>query len=104
MKSSMRRMVLISALVAGSGIALAAQPQRGQRPPQQNGQGGQHGQQGDHRGGPTSRPSPDQLFDMADTNHDGVLSRAEFTQFIQSHRPPPPPTQHGGGGGGNDNN
>ena len=52
------------AAVALCGIALAAQPQQGRRPPQQGGQGGQNGQ-GDHRG-PTSRPSPDQLFDMAD--------------------------------------
>ena len=83
------------AAVALCGIALAAQPQQGRRPPQQGGQGGQNGQ-GDHRG-PTSRPSPDQLFDMADADHNGVLSRAEFTQFIQSHRPPPPPPRHGGG-------
>ena len=88
MKSAMRRMGLIVALVAGGGIALAAQPQQGRRPPQR-GQGGQNGQ-GDHRG-PTSRPSPDQLFDQADTNHDGALSRAEFKGFLESHRPPRPP-------------
>jgi hypothetical protein len=31
------------------------------------------------------------LFDQADANHDGSLSRAEFKGFLESHRPPRPP-------------
>jgi hypothetical protein len=93
-------------------------PGRGQRPPGA-GQGGseQHGQPGEGggggggnvggeprggpngRGGPTSRPSPDQLFDMADSNKDGSLSRDEFKKFIESHRPQRPPRGPEGGEG-----
>src|ERR1051326_5049627 len=63
--------------------------QQDQRPPRD--QQGNSDQGPGNRRGPTSRPSPDQLFDRADANHDGVLSREEFAQFINSHRPPPPP-------------
>src|SRR4051812_32705491 len=104
--SGIRRTAWVMALAAGGGMGLGAQPSgnggHGPRqggPPSQSGQGGGGGeggggggggggQRGDHRG-PSSRPSPDQLFDQADTNHDGSLSREEFTHFLQSHRPPP---------------
>ena len=69
---------------------------QGQRGP--GGQGGGQGGGGGGGNGPTSRPSPDQLFDRADTNHDGVLSREEFKEFL-AHRPPPgqrPPQQGSG--------
>ncbi len=82
-----------------TGVALA-QPrggggggggQHGPPPGGGQGQGQQHGQGGGGGGGngPTSRPSPDQLFDRADTDHNGVLSREEFKAFL-AHRPPSP--------------
>ena len=70
---------------------------QGQRGPGGQGGGGQGGGGGGN--GPTSRPSPDQLFDRADTDHNGVLSREEFKEFL-AHRPPPgqrPPPQQGSG-------
>jgi hypothetical protein len=69
----------------------------------QGGGGGQGGQQGGgEQGGqgPTSRPSLDALFDEADSNKDGSLSRDEFKEFIKSHRPPRPGARGGQGGGG----
>jgi hypothetical protein len=95
MKVSMRKLAVVAALpILIAGVSLAQQrpprggAQGGQGGGQQGGGGGQGGQQGS---GPTSRPSPDQLFDQADTDHNGVLSRAEFSAFLKSHRPPRPP-------------
>src|SRR5687768_15045826 len=101
----------VGALVAG-GLVFAAPPPRGgggqggegggqKGPPPQRGEGdkggggqGGGGQGGGGQGGgggPTSRPSPDQLFDRADTNRDNMLSREEFKKFLAARRPAPPP-------------
>ena len=106
-------LALIATVLAAVSIAIA-QPQHGggggsgNPPPprqgpnqssgQQQGSNQQGPPQGQYRRGPTSRPSPDQLFDRADTNHDGVLSREEFKQFL-AHMPPPPPPRQGQGNG-----
>jgi hypothetical protein len=42
------------------------------------------------QGSATSRPSADAIFKKADTDGNGTLSKAEFTAFLQAHRPPPP--------------
>ena len=90
----MKRLIVaawLSVLVAGAALA---QPRGGSGgrppgPPPQRGGGGGQGGGGQQGGGPTSRPSADQIFDHFDANHDGVLSRAEFKEFL-AHRPPPP--------------
>src|SRR5438445_698922 len=102
----MKRLIVAASLsVLVAGIALAqprgggggrppgpppgggqGRPQQGQ--PAQGGGGAGGGGGGQQGGGPTSRPSADQIFDHFDVNHDGVLSRAEFKEFL-AHRPPP---------------
>jgi hypothetical protein len=109
----MRALVVLAGLtVTTAGFAAAQQrgpaqgssgSQAGQDrpPPPRDGQGqgqgqGQHGgQNGQHGRRPTSRPSPDEVFDRVDTNHDGSLSREEFKAFL-AHLPPPPPRDGNG--------
>ena len=73
------------ALMAG-GMALA-------KPPGGGGGGGEGGRERPQRGEGErrERPSPDQLFDRADADKNGSLSREEFVKFLESHRPPRPP-------------
>ena len=92
-----------------AGVGQASSEQHGQ--PGEGGVSVSGGVGGEPRGGrpapfgPTSRPSPDQLFDRADMNKDGSLSREEFKKFIESRPPRPPRPPEGGegedGGGGN---
>ncbi len=92
----------MAALLSAAVIAQGARPPGGggggggghQGPPPGGGSGGGgngggHGQ-GNGQGGPTSRPSPSQIFDHVDTDHNGVISQSEFAAFL-AHRPPPPP-------------
>jgi hypothetical protein len=36
--------------------------------------------------GPTSRPSPSEIFDKIDANHDGSVSRKEIEEFHEKMR------------------
>src|SRR5438874_1456409 len=109
----MRALVVVAGLTATTaGFAWAQQrgPARGgssqgsgsqagqdRPPPPRDGQGQGQGQNGQHGRRPTSRPSPDEVFDRFDTNHDGSLSREEFKAFL-AHLPPPPPPRGDGNG------
>jgi hypothetical protein len=88
-------MAIISIAVGSAAIA--------QQRPGRGGQGGGQGERQREGGGPREegdrprRPDPDQCFDRADANHDGNLSREEFTEWF-THRPPPPPPRDREGG------
>lgn len=56
--------------------------------------GGKDGAWGPPRGpmgdrqGPPPRMNPEKLFEAMDTNHDGMISKAEFMDFHAKHHPP----------------
>lgn len=93
MNGKLMKMLCIGVVsTALAGVAIGGRPPGGggggQRQP---GQGGGDGEQR------PPRPDPDKVFDKADANGDGSLSRAEFKEWF-TNRPPPPPPRDGEGG------
>jgi len=98
--------IALVAMCAGVVSVPAAAQQRQQTarpaPPPQGGQGqqGQGGGWGRGPGGPgmgMGPPSPERMFAEMDANHDGAISKAEFTAFHARHHPMGPPPGDGRG-------
>jgi hypothetical protein len=94
----------VSMAVATAAVAQQKKPGGGQG----GGQGGDHPQRpgggggggGGGEGGEHKRPTPDELFDRADANQDGSLSRDEFKKWFENRPKPPRPPHEGGEGDG----